>query len=43
MAESKPTLEAKDFIEAKTSKELFSIMNTIPNIIVNKACMIKII
>jgi len=27
MAESKPTLEAKDFIEAKTSKELFSIMN----------------
>ena len=28
MAESKPTLEAKDFIEAKTSKELFSIMNT---------------
>jgi len=28
MAESKPTLEAKDFIEAKSSKELFSIMNT---------------
>jgi polyphosphate kinase 2 len=28
MAESKPTLEAKDFIEAKTSKDLFSIMNT---------------
>ncbi|MDA8893677.1 polyphosphate kinase 2 [Flavobacteriaceae bacterium] len=28
MAESKPTFEAKDFIEAKTSKELFSIMNT---------------
>ena len=28
MAESKPTLEAKDFIEAKTSRELFSIMNT---------------
>ena len=28
MAESKSTLEAKDFIEAKTSKELFSIMNT---------------
>ena len=28
MAESKPSLEAKDFIEAKTSKELFSIMNT---------------
>ena len=28
MAEAKPTLEAKDFIEAKTSKELFSIMNT---------------
>ena len=28
MAESTPTLEAKDFIEAKTSKELFSIMNT---------------
>jgi polyphosphate kinase 2 len=28
MAESKPTLEAKDFIEAKTSKELFSSMNT---------------
>ena len=28
MAESKPILEAKDFIEAKTSKELFSIMNT---------------
>jgi polyphosphate kinase 2 len=28
MVESKPTLEAKDFIEAKTSKELFSIMNT---------------
>jgi len=27
MAESKPTLEAKDFIEVKTSKELFSIMN----------------
>jgi len=27
MAESKPTLEAKDFIESKTSKELFSIMN----------------
>ena len=27
MVESKPTLEAKDFIEAKTSKELFSIMN----------------
>ena len=27
MAESKPTLEAKDFIEAKSSKELFSIMN----------------
>ena len=27
MAESKTTLEAKDFIEAKTSKELFSIMN----------------
>ena len=28
MAESKPTLEAKDFIEAKSSKEFFSIMNT---------------
>lgn len=28
MTESKPTLEAKDFIEAKTSKDLFSIMNT---------------
>jgi len=28
MAESKPTLEAKDFIEAKSSKELFSIMHT---------------
>ena len=28
MAESKPTLEAKDFIEAKSSKELFSILNT---------------
>ena len=28
MPESKSTLEAKDFIEAKTSKELFSIMNT---------------